>query len=680
MDRAPQDAEPVIELTNVEKVYASGEVSFRALRGVSLTVKRGEFVAVVGASGSGKSTLMNVIGCLDRATSGTYVLAGHDVAAFDAESLAVVRNQLLGFIFQGFHLLPRTSALENVELPLVYRGVGGSERQARAATTLALVGLGDRLHNTPAQLSGGQQQRVAVARALVTKPAVLLADEPTGNLDSRTTEDILSMLQWLNRERGLTIVLVTHEVDVARCASRIVTMKDGEIGSDELVTAPRIAKPSAAADSWSAGEVLEHEEAPRAAQTGTLARLAMTWMAMRLALRALGRNKLRASLTVLGILIGVAAVVAMTTIGAGAKARVEAQMAALGVNMLVVYPGSSAAGGAHGGSGSLTTLTEDDAEAIAREVPSVQAVAPTSSQSVQVVAGATNTMTRATGTTPAYFTVRGWDVERGALFEDTDQQRRVKVCVIGQTVETTLFPGGGALGQRIRVGRVPCTVIGVLKKKGQSGMGQDQDDLVVLPLSTFRAGVGRAPGRSVQQLMIAARSPELTAHAQESVSALLRQRHGKGGPANDDFGVRNLEELARSFDEQRQTVTTLLLAVASIALLVGGIGVMNIMLVSVTERTREIGIRLAIGARAPDVLAQFLIEAVMLSAIGGLAGLATGFGVSAILALVTDWSLAFQPQSALVAIGVSTAIGVVFGYFPARRAAHLDPIAALRHE
>jgi macrolide transport system ATP-binding/permease protein len=676
----PPQADAVIDLENVEKIYASGEVSFRALRGVSLRVTRGEFVAIVGASGSGKSTLMNVIGCLDRATTGSYVLAGHDVADFDAESLAVVRNQLLGFIFQGFHLLPRTSALENVELPLVYRGVGGAERQARAATTLALVGLGDRLHNTPAQLSGGQQQRVAVARALVTKPAVLLADEPTGNLDSRTTEDVLAMLQWLNRERGLTIVLVTHDVDVARCASRIVTMKDGEISSDERSASPRIAHPSTGEESWGANDVLEQQDAPRAAHTGVIAKVAMTWMAMRLALRALGRNKLRASLTVLGILIGVAAVVAMTTIGAGAKARVEAQMAALGVNMLVVYPGSSASGGARGGQGSVSTLTEDDAAAIEREIPSVQAVAPTSSANVQVVAGANNTMTRATGTTPPYFAVRGWDVERGALFEDSDQQRRVKVCLLGQTTEAALFPEGGALGQRIRVGRVPCTVIGVLKKKGQSGMGQDQDDIVVLPLSTFRAGVGRASGRSVQQIMIAARSPELTAHAQDAVTSLLRQRHRAGGSGGDDFSVRNLEELARSFDEQRQTVTTLLLAVASIALLVGGIGVMNIMLVSVTERTREIGIRLAIGARAPDVLAQFLIEAVMLSAIGGFAGLATGYGVSAILTVVTEWTLAFQPQSALIAIGVSTAIGVIFGYFPARRAAHLDPITALRHE
>jgi putative ABC transport system permease protein len=406
----------------------------------------------------------------------------------------------------------------------------------------------------------------------------------------------------------------------------------------------------------------------------------MIWMAMRLALFSLMRNKIRALLTVLGILIGVAAVVASSAIGAGAKERIESQFASLGVNVIMVFPGASAAGGARGAAGSGSGLTEDDARAILTEVPTVSAAAPTLTASAQLVAGGRNWSTRVYGTTPDYFRVRSWNTTYGAPFTESDMRTSAKVCVVGTTIVRELFGGENALGANLRVGRMPCTIVGILETKGQSGFGQDQDDIVVVPMSTFRTRVARRPGREVGQVMVSARDPAVTSHAEASITTLLRQRHRLVGADENDFTVRNMADVVKSFDAQRAAITTLLLVVASISLLVGGIGVMNIMLVSVTERTREIGIRLAIGARARDILAQFLVEAVVLAAIGGLAGLGLGAGASYIVGKTTEWKVSLQAETALLAVLVSGGIGVVFGFFPARRAARLDPIVALRHE
>ncbi len=679
MDAAVTQAGPVISLRGIGKTYDSGEVSVVALRDVSIDIMPGQFVAIIGASGSGKSTLMNLIGCLDRPTEGAYLLAGHDVSGFDADERARVRSELLGFIFQGFNLLPRTSALENVEMPLAYLGVPGEERHARARRALELVGLGARLANTPSQLSGGQQQRVAIARALVTEPEVLLADEPTGNLDSRTTEEVLAMLQWLNRERGLTIIMVTHEHDVARCASRVITVKDGAILSDEAVAEPRRAAPPSGAEPWMTGAAPSPEAT--AGHVHKAPGAGLGWlMAVRLALRSLTRAKLRASLTALGILIGIAAVVTTNAIGVGASRRMTAQMSALGVNLLIVMPMGGRTGGARGAQGAGVSLTDDDAAAIAREIPSVAAVAPTVSSGAQVVAGDRNYSTRITGTTPAFFTVRSWRPALGVLWGDDEVATAARACAIGETVRQELFGSANPVGQELRVGQMPCTVVAVLEKKGQSGFGQDNDDTVVMPISAFRAGIYRLPNNQVNGIMVTAAGPDLVHRAQDAVTSLLRQRHRLQRDAEDDFRINNLSDLTAALNEQTSIIAALLLVVASISLLVGGIGVMNIMLVSVTERTREIGIRLAIGARANDILAQFLVEAVVLAAIGGVAGLAAGVGASLAVGRLTQFSVGFQPGIALVAVGVSCTIGVVFGFFPARHAARLDPIVALRRE
>ncbi len=674
---AAEAVEAVLSLRDIRKRYDSGEVSVLALAGVSLEVPRGQFVAIIGTSGSGKSTLMNIIGCLDRPTAGTYLLAGHDVSELDADQRAIVRSELLGFIFQGFNLLPRTSALENVEMPLAYLGVPTDERRERATRTLELVGLGDRLANTPSQLSGGQQQRVAIARALVTEPEVLLADEPTGNLDSRTTDEVLAMLQWLNREKGLTIIMVTHEHDVAHCASRIVTVKDGLIVGDEAVAEPRRAAAPAGSEPWMAGAA----DAPPPLAAAKAAPGGMAWgMAFRLALRSLVRAKLRASLTALGILIGIAAVVTTNALGVGAQRRMEAQMTTLGVNLLVVMPGGGRTGGARGAMGSGATLTDADAEAIAREIPTVARVAPTVGSSAQVVAGERNVSTRITGTTADYFSVRSWTASAGALWTAEDVATSAPTCAIGETVRQGLFGGSDPIGSELRVGNMPCNVVAVLARKGQSGLGQDNDDTVVMPITSFRAGIFRMPNGRVNSIMVTAAGPDVLRRAQDAITALLRQRLRIRPNMEDTFNVANLSDLTSAMNEQTAIVSALLMVVASISLLVGGIGVMNIMLVSVTERTREIGIRLAIGARANDILAQFLIEATTLAAIGGVAGIGLGVGASLVIGRLTDFSVGFSADIALVSIAVSGGIGVVFGFFPARSAARLDPIVALRRE
>jgi putative ABC transport system permease protein len=406
-----------------------------------------------------------------------------------------------------------------------------------------------------------------------------------------------------------------------------------------------------------------------------------TWlMAFRLAVRALGRNKLRAALTVLGILIGVAAVVAMTALGEGAKESIERQMTAIGVNIVFVWPGANTSSGVRGEVGSKPTLTEDDARAIEREIFTVVAVAPTLGASAQVVLGARNAATRVTGTTPDYLRVRGWTIARGRNLNEADVRLSARSCLLGETVRKALFDSEDPVGQTIRVGRLPCTVVGLLEAKGQGSFGQDYDDTVVMPISTVRARLRGTAGNGIDQVMLTVRDAALIRRAQDQITELLRQRHRLAADQENDFNVRNLQDMMETLERTRSTLTTLLLSIAGIALLVGGIGVMNIMLVSVTERTREIGIRLAVGARSRDILAQFLVEAVTLSMIGGMVGLALGIAAGMGLGKAMEWNVSFSGTAALAAVITSSGIGVVFGFFPARRAASLDPITALRHE
>jgi len=401
------------------------------------------------------------------------------------------------------------------------------------------------------------------------------------------------------------------------------------------------------------------------------------------ALRALATNWLRSMLTMLGIIIGVAAVITMIAIGGGAQARVEEQIKALGTNVMLVLPGARTASGVRLGAQTGQSLTEEDAMAIAAEVPEVQAAAPSLRTGVQVIAGNTNWSTTTYGTTPDYLEVRDWPLAEGRSFEAAEMAGSGKVAVIGQTVAAQLFGDVDPIDQTIRVGKVPMQVIGVLSRKGQNSMGTDQDDVIIVPLSTFRNRVqGMSAGRikRVGAISVKVRDGQSMTEAGEKISALLRQRHRIPSGADDDFSLRNLTEMLQAQEESSRVMALLLAAVAGVSLVVGGIGIMNIMLVSVTERTREIGLRMAVGARSRDILGQFLIEAVTLSLVGGAIGIVLGIVATWAIGSFAGWEVLLSGDSIVLAVGFSAAVGVFFGFYPARRAAALLPIQALRYE
>src|SRR5271166_4649374 len=717
----------VIQLVGLTKTYVLGEVEVHALRGVNLTIERGEFVAVMGASGSGKSTLMNMLGCLDRPTSGRYILEGEDVAQLSESELATIRSRRIGFVFQNFNLLSRTSTLENVELPLFYSS-WTADGEHRAADLVKLVGLAGREQSHPNQLSGGQQQRVAIARALVNRPSILLADEPTGNLDSKNSAEILEVLTRLNREQGITVLVVTHDPDVAAYADRTVTFRDGVIISDTR-------KDGAGAHGGAGGKPAALTAAPAASKQQAASMVDEMWtfatMAMVAAGRAIRRNKLRAALTMLGIFIGVAAVITMVAVGDGAKSSVEAQINSLGTNLLVVLPGATTANGVRAGLGSNSTLTVGDAEAIAHGGGPVALVTYMDRQVAQVVSGNRNWSTNIQGTTSNYFAIREWPPSIGRIFTDSEEKAGAAVCLLGQTVVNNLFgEGQNPVGATIRVKNFPMKVIGVLSVKGQSSYGQDQDDVVIVPFNTAErkvlgvsapqstpapaavatattsncstcvyssvpttnsvysstteatnpyGGAAKIAGVVNSMYVKASDSGEVD-NAIAQITRTLHERHHIQPKQDDDFTVRNLSEIAAASESATAVMTTLLLSVASISLLVGGIGIMNIMLVSVTERTREIGIRMAIGARRIHIMLQFLVEAMLLSVMGGFAGIVLGILVSKIISAWAEWPTLVSPVAVFGGFIFSAAVGVFFGYYPARKASLLHPIDALRYE
>ncbi len=702
----PEPTQPVIEVEDVTRTFVIGDVKVEALRGVSLTVQRGEFVAIMGSSGSGKSTLMNILGCLDQPTGGHYRLEGVDVAALREPDLARIRSERLGFVFQSFNLLARTSALENVSLPLYYAAAGPkrrAERIERARVALTLLGLGDRVHNTPGQLSGGQQQRVAIARALINAPSLLLADEPTGNLDTRTSHEIMETLRKLNREHGVTIVLVTHEADIAAYTDRIVTMRDGQIVADE-----RVAQPAAPADAGGAAQPPRFRPPEQPAPTAlTGGSVAFALMILTAAAQSIGHNKMRSALTMLGVFIGVAALISMVAVGHGASEAVRKQIESLGTNVVVVLPGALTTGGIRAGFGSATTLTVADARAIRREDPAVAQVGYLIRQSGQVQYAGQNWTTMIQGVSVNYPSVTNWQITIGRGITADDESNANLVVVIGRTVYQQLFsPGENPVGASILVKSVPLQVIGVLLAKGQSVFGTDQDDLVMTPFTTAERKVLGVAAPTTQQtplnwpylpwpnpynlqprltgyanqIYVQAFSQPLVQTAIRQLSETLVRRHRLKPGAVKDFDVRNLSQFAETAESSSRTMALLLAAVASISLIVGGIGIMNILLVSVTERTREIGLRMAIGARRLHVLLQFLAEAIFLSVSGGVAGIVVGVAFSAAISFLFHWAAPVSLPAIVGGFLFAAAVGVFFGFYPARKAASLNPIDALRYE
>jgi macrolide transport system ATP-binding/permease protein len=700
-------ADAVVRLIDLTRAFRLGDTEVRALEGVSVSVDRGEFVAIMGSSGSGKSTMMNIIGCLDRPTSGQFVFEGRDVARLSEPELADIRSQRIGFVFQSFNLLARTSALENVILPLLYGAAAAltsGERNDRGRETLAGVGLADRARSMPNQLSGGQQQRVALARALINHPAVLLADEPTGNLDTRTSHEIMEIIRRLNREQRVTVIVVTHESDIAAYADRVIVMRDGRIVSDEhqaAVPTPVGADTSAAASVAPTAGATAHPDGTAGLHVPFLS------MIVAASLQALARNKLRSALTMLGVFIGVAALIAMVAVGNGASAAVKKQLESLGTNMVVVQPGATTAGGVRAGAGSASTLTVVDAGTILRDDPAVQRVSYLTRQAGQIQYGDQNWNTAIQGVTPSYLDIVSWHIAGGSSMTEQQNDAAETVCLIGQTVYQNLFPPGeDPIGATVLIKGVPMRIIALLASKGQTGFGQDQDDVVIIPFNTAeRRVLGVATPQTAQNLVSAnypvapnafGISPRLTGYVNsiyvqaggadlvstaitQVTATLVRSHHIRTGQLND-FSVRNLSQIAAAQTSSSQVMAALLAIVASISLLVGGIGIMNILLVSVTERTREIGIRMAIGARRLQVLLQFLAESVLLSVTGGVAGIGFGLVVSFIISTLAHWPTQVSIAAVLGGFAFSAAVGIFFGYYPARKAANLNPIDALHYE
>jgi len=646
---------PLFELENVTKVYNPGsEQRVEVLHGISLKIHRGEFVAIMGQSGSGKTTLMNILGCLDRPTGGHYRIAGTDVDGLDRGALAWLRRTVFGFVFQSYNLIGTATAAENVEIPAIYAGMDAADRRHRALDLLGFLGLSDRTHHRPSQLSGGQQQRVSIARALMNGGTAILADEPTGALDSRSGAEVLQFLERL-ADQGHTVIIITHDPEVARHARRRIEIKDGEIVADVI-------------QNWSEAKAPEAPLAPFdfVDHHHWLYELAET---VRMALRALRANLLRTVLTLLGIVIGVGSVVAMLGVGEGARQAVLDRIGSMGTDLLLVRPGAP---NQHGVGNNIATLVPQDADALAG-LDNVRAAVPELSGTVTVRFGDADYQTTADGTTAALTVIRDWPVVRGSFFTATDAARYSAVAVLGETVADNIFPKGiDPVGKFVLINNVPFQVLGIMAPKGATASGADLDDVVFLPLST---GSLRLFGqRSVRSITVAVRDVGKIDATQQAVTALLTQRH-----RSEDFQIRNMAAILEAAEETQNTLTVLLGAVGAISLIVGGIGVMNIMLVSVTERTREIGIRMATGARTRNILQQFLIEAVVVSIFGGLLGIGCGFTMAAGFRQF-GVPVHVSPSVVAMAFGCAVAVGLIFGFAPALKASRLDPVVALASE
>lgn len=653
--------EPLISIKKIRREFPSGEDTIAVLKDIDLTITTGEMVAIVGASGSGKSTLMNILGCLDKATSGSYCVSGRETASLNADELAALRREHFGFIFQRYHLLTELTALGNVEIPAIYAGYAQDERRNRAAALLGRLGMSERVSHHPGQLSGGQQQRVSIARALMNNASVILADEPTGALDSHSGQEVLRILDELHAE-GRTVVIVTHDMEIANRAQRIVEIRDGEIVSDRKVVQQEPITPPP--------EQTTAVKQPASAAGMNKLQVLMNRFteSFRMALLAMKAHQLRTFLTMLGIIIGIASVVCVVALGEGSRQKVLANISSLGTNTLEIFAGKDFGDTR---SGKITTLVVSDATELAKQ-PYVAAVTPTVSSSGTVRFGAKEASALINGVSQQYFDVKGSTLLAGQFFNADNVRNIAQDVVIDENVSKTLFDGfsGSVIGQVIIIGKVPCRVIGVIQAQ-QGGFGSSQNLSLYLPYTTVQSRF--LGSTSLRSITVRVSDDVATDLAEQAVTQFLTQRHG-----TKDFFIINTDDIRETITSTTETMTLLIAAIAVISLIVGGIGVMNIMLVSVSERVAEIGVRMAVGARQADILQQFLIEAVLVCLIGGLLGIAAALGFGVLFSnFNSSFSLVYSVTSILAAFFCSSLIGVVFGYLPARNASRLDPVIAL---
>ncbi len=641
---------PLLEINNICKHYSNGDAAVIALDGVSFSVHQGEFIAIMGQSGSGKSTLMNIIGCLDRPSSGSYKVSGKDTSNLLPDELAALRRENFGFIFQRYNLLATSTAAENVAIPAAYAGIGVEERKSRAASLLKRLGLEKRMDHRPSELSGGQQQRVAIARALVNNPPVIFADEPTGALDSKSGEEVMALLGELNSE-GRTIIIITHEESVAMHANRLIRIQDGRIKEDTILKKQEI-------NSQKIYKAKDHNHMSLATSMAE---------ALSSAMRSLNVNLFRTCLTLLGIIIGVASVVTMLAVGEGSRQKVLASISNMGTNLLIIRPGAPGMRG----SGDIATLILEDAEVI-KTVPNVDNIVAERNGRFTIRYGNIDNQTVIQGVSEGFPATRSWSPELGVFFTAQDVLSFASVVVLGKTTANTLFAGANPVGEYIMVKNTPFQVIGVMESKGASPGGADQDDTAFIPITT---GMIRLFGKSyLSGITVKVADTSVIDTTQEQITELLKARH-----MTEDFRMRNMASVLETATETQNTLTIMLGAVAAISLLVGGIGVMNIMLVSVTERTREIGIRIATGARMRDILLQFNIESAVVCAVGGMLGVCFGI-IAGLILKAAGMSIVFSLLPATLAFACAFATGIIFGYLPAKKAASLDPVIALASE
>ena len=715
-------ATPVlIELREVRKRFGGhdGVPEVEILHGIDLRIQAGEYVAIVGASGSGKTTLMNILGCLDRPSSGEYLFQGEAVSGLDDDALAALRREVFGFVFQGYHLIGTSSALDNVAMPARYAGVSEQARHERAAALLSRLGLTERLQYLPHQLSGGQQQRVSIARALVNGGRVILADEPTGALDSTSGEQVMQQLDEV-AAAGHTVILITHDPAVAARARRIISMADGRIVGDATAPVGGKARPLPETGRAVADDSLlvRHADAPvrkggrpcaeapaevpadvpteapadlsdlhplrgrggepapagHPAQDlpalrgrGRLPLLADLPEILRSAWRVMRLNRLRTGLTLLGIIIGVASVIVMLAVGQGSQEKVLAEMQTFGLRTIYIFREWLS------DTRQARPLSMADVAAV-QQVPNVEQASPVIDQNGIIVRHGNRTLrTNLSATTRHFAQALNWPVSQGTLLETEDEHDLRKVVLLGERVREALFGAHGqAVGQEILVGNVPFRVIGVMAPKPAPFPEDDVNNQVIVPVGA--AAVRLVGSMELSRINVVIRDMRHAAETEAAIVKTLTARHGR-----KDFNILNQAQAVQQLAQANRTLTLMLGLIAAISLLVGGIGVMNVMLMTVRERTREIGIRIATGARQADILRQFLVEAMLLTGLGGTVGVSGGLLIGLGLKAL-GIPMAFSPLAAAMAFGCAVATGMIFGFMPARQAARLDPVRALAGE